>query len=91
MSVSQLKEIEGLPEDIEKWVRLSTSRIRKLNINKADFKTLIRHPYLNYEQVKAIFNHRNQYGDLKSLRQLSTEDAFSVKDFERLEPYIAFE
>lgn len=91
VSVSQLKEIEGLPEDIEKWVRLSTSRIRKLNINKADFKTLIRHPYLNYEQVKAIFNHRNQYGDLKSLRQLSTEDAFSVKDFERFEPYIAFE
>jgi len=91
VSVSQLREIEGLPEDVEKWAQPGKPKIRRLNINKADFKTLIRHPYLNYEQVKAIFNHRDRYGDLKSLQQLSTEDAFTIEDFKRLEPYITFE
>ena len=90
-SVEQLKEIEGLPTDVCKWVRLNHIKIKRLNINTADFKTLIRHPYLNYEQVKAIFNHRNKYGSLTSLKQLSTETAFTAEDLKKLEPYIAFE
>ena len=78
-------------EDICKWVRLSGTTIKKLRINKLDFKSLIHHPYLNYEQVKTIFNHRSKYGDLKSLRQLSTEPTFTDKDLQRLEPYISFD
>ena len=91
VSVSQLKEIEGLPENVQKWFKMDKVKVNQMKINKLDFKSLIRHPYLNYEQVKCIFNHRNKYGKLTSLMQLSTEPAFTADDLKRLEPYISFE
>ncbi len=92
VSVGQLKEIEGLPEDIETWFTVNSSvSIHRLSINKATFKQLIRHPYLNYEQVKSIFDYRRKYGDIKGWRQLQFYPAFTDEDFRRLTPYIAFD
>lgn len=88
--LSQISEIEGLPEDIDKWLSIQTVPIRKINLNRMDFKTLLRHPYLNYQQVKVIFMHRSKYGPLSSLQQLSTEEAFTEVDLERLAPYVEF-
>ena len=43
----------------------------KLRINYDSFKTLFRHPYLNYEEVKKIVNYREHKGLITSWRQLS--------------------
>ena len=88
--LSQISEIEGLPEDIDKWLSIQTVPIRKINLNRMDFKTLLRHPYLNFEQVKAIFNLRNSVGKLQYLEQLSNLPEFTSEDIERLRPYISF-
>ncbi len=42
----------------------------KINVNKLDFKSLLRHPYLNYEQVKCIVNYREKRGFIDSWEQL---------------------
>lgn len=90
VSVSQLKEIQGLPEDIEKWLTLSRPIINKLQINHLTFGQLLRHPYLEYEQVVAIFNCRKINGAVKSMADLSMSSAFTKSDLERLAPYLDF-
>lgn len=90
VSVSQLKEIEGLPQGIERWFVMNTHSCRPLEINRATFKQLMRHPYLNYDQVKAIFDVRRKTGDIKTFQRLSLYPCFAPRDFERLRPYVKF-
>lgn len=91
VSTHQLSEIEYLPAGIEKWCRTTpTPTLRRLSLNRATFKELIRHPYLNYEQVKTIVNRRQKMGDLRGWKDLGNSPHFSPKDTARLAPYILF-
>ena len=92
VSVAQLKDIEGLPARIEEWFSVEEQvAVRTISINKSDFKTLVRHPYLSYEQVKVITTHIRKYGSLRSWKDLQLYPEFTPKDFERLTPYFVFE
>ena len=90
-STEQLKEIKGLPDDITRWVTIGTEPVSKLAVNQLTFGQLLRHPYLNFEQVRAIMDHRKYTGPIHNLGDLRTYPAFSDSDFKRLQPYIAFE
>lgn len=92
VSVHQVAEIEGLPEGIEEWFTLDSSvAVRKLYINRATFKQLVRHPYLDYERVKSIFQYRERYGPIKGWEQLLFLPGFLPGDKERLAPYVSFD
>ncbi len=91
VSVNQLEEIYGLPDDICRWVSVGKPHINKIRINALTFGQLLKHPYLNFDQVKAILNHRQLYGPVRSLTDLRTYDAFSEDDFRRLAPYVDFD
>ena len=65
--------------------------VNRISINKSDFKTLVRHPYLSYEQVKVITTHIRKYGPLRSWKDLQLYPEFTPHDFERLTPYFVFE
>lgn len=90
VSTKQLLEIAHFPDSLLKHFRADSGNISPMNINTMDFKALLRHPYLNYEQVKVIKNWQQKYGKLESLQQLSNSDAFSPEDMDRLKPYVAF-
>ena len=90
VSVSQIKEIQGLPADVEQWLSLSCCAIEKLKINHSTFGKLLRHPYLDYKQVVALFNFRKTHGDIHSFEDLKNCSEFSSSDFSRLKPYIDF-
>lgn len=92
VAINQLRDIEGLPDDIEEWFTLdSTAAVRKLRINHDTFRQLLRHPYLDYEQVKSISDYRQKYGPFKGWEQLLFLPAFTESDKERLLPYVTFE
>lgn len=92
VSVAQLKDIEGLPGRIEEWFTVDeNAEVNRISINKSDFKTLVRHPYLSYEQVKVITTHIRKYGQLRSWKDLQLYPEFTPQDFERLTPYFVFE
>lgn len=92
VSVAQLKDIEGLPDRIEEWFTIDeNAEVNRISINKSDFKTLVRHPYLSYEQVKVITTHIRKYGQLRSWKDLQLYPEFTPQDFERLTPYFVFE
>ena len=56
---------------IKDYVKIdSTFTPNKLRINSDAFKILLKHPYLEYEDVKKIVNHREQKGMITSWEQL---------------------
>lgn len=74
VSMEQLYEIKGMDtmrfETIRPYIVLEANEITKINVNRDEFKTLLRHPYLEYEQVKAVVNHRERKGLIKDWTQL---------------------
>ena len=70
----QLYEVKGMDSaryaTVKPYLLLDTTHIRKLEVNRDEFKTLLRHPYLDYDQVKAIVNHRERKGLIKNWEQL---------------------
>ena len=89
----QLQEVYGI--DSEMYARISPfiaedTNWSKIKINKLEFKELLRHPYLNYNQVKVIMNLRDKKGNITSIDELSMLDEFSKDDISRLQPYLEF-
>ncbi len=76
IELEQLREVKGMDstryETVLPYLRLENVEIQKLDINRTDFKTLVNHPYLNYNQVKAIVSHREKKGMIKNWVQLQT-------------------
>lgn len=74
VDTQQLRDVKGVDSTrfaaIAPYIRIGEVEIQKVDINRADFKTLVRHPYLNYEQVKRIVNQREQRGMIKNWAQL---------------------
>lgn len=90
VSVAQLLELDHFPQSALAWFTLdSLVAPRRLDINRADFRTLLRHPYLNYAQVQAICRYRERVGYITSLDDLSNDTVFTTADLQRLSPYVA--
>lgn len=65
----QLLEVYGFDsvrlEIIAPFININSVTIRKIRINYDDFKTILRHPYIEYEDVKKIVNYRESKGMIK--------------------------
>lgn len=90
VSSSQLQEIEGMPEDIDQWVSIDSSSVRKIDVNHATKTQLVRHPYLRVYRARSIWDHRHNKGPLQSIDDLRQLPDFSEADIERLRPYLEF-
>ncbi|MBU2556343.1 MAG: helix-hairpin-helix domain-containing protein [Bacteroidetes bacterium] len=83
---NQLLEVYGMDRErytqFEKFIEVDTSQTQRLRLNYADFKEVVRHPYISYALTKAIFNHRERKGminDWKTIEQLlPADDSLSV-------------
>ena len=89
--LEQLDEININSNLLKEWLSVDTTLIRRLKVNNSSFKELLSHPYLNYEQTKAIENHKRKYKSLKSIKLLELLEEFNSSDFERLKTYLNFE
>jgi DNA uptake protein ComE-like DNA-binding protein len=91
-SVDQLMEVYGMSLEtfdmIADRIAIDTTLIIKMDLNSATFRELLRHPYLEYEDVKALVNYRDFAGSIQSLQEL--EDNFILPDsvLNRVIPYI---
>lgn len=65
-SIEQLMEVYGMDSiryaGIKDNIMVDTAHLQRLDVNHAEFKTLLRHPYLDYETVKLICNYRERKG-----------------------------
>ncbi|MCP4521823.1 MAG: helix-hairpin-helix domain-containing protein [Cytophagales bacterium] len=76
-----------------KYCTLDTSLVHKtilLNkkLEKQDFKILLKHPYLNYEDVKAIFNYSRKKGQITNREML--KEAIGEEKAEKVWRYVLF-
>ena len=69
----QLLEIYGFDsvryEIISPYIIIDSVAIRRLKVNHDDFKTLLRHPYIEYDDVKKIVNYRETKGMITNWEQ----------------------
>ena len=89
----QLLEVYGLDssrfEIISPYINIDSVSIRKIRINHDDFKTILRHPYIEYEDVKKIVNYRETKGlitNWEQYKKVVTRDDIE----ERLRLYLEF-
>ncbi len=89
----QLKEVYGfdslLYRKTRRYIMIDTSLIVKLDINKAGFKEILRHPYISYDITKKIVNYRAKNGPFTSTEQLTGADILSESLYIKLEPYLS--
>lgn len=89
--ISQLREINLNDTILSSWFNIDTTAINRINLNKANFNQLQRHPYISYSQARIILNHRKKHGPLRNWKELSLYDEFPKEELKRLLPYICFE
>lgn len=90
VSIDQLDEIEGFPQESKKYFVIQGSSPKKLNVNKLDLQQLRKHPYINYYQAKTILDYRRLHGKITSLDDLRLSKDFPPEAIRRLEPYVEF-
>jgi len=94
VSVSQLREVYGLsPETfdmISEMVSAGPSAVKKIKINSAEYKQLLRMPYLEKSEVAAILKYREEKGGIGGINELVDTDIIAADKAEKLLPYLEF-
>lgn len=88
--ISQLYDINIDAKRLTSWLYADSSKITRIPVNSS-ISRLLRHPYINFEQAKAISNYRKKYGKLTSLKPLILYEEFTEEDFERISRYLLFD
>ena len=92
--VEQLLEVEGMenvPDSVLKHFVLDTTDVKQLNINSIGVRQLSKHPYLRFEEAKAIYEFRRKKIRLDSLGQLNELECLSDEAIKRIAPYLNFD
>lgn len=94
VSVEQLREIYGLPVEtftlISSRLIADSPGIRKININKAEYRDLIRHPYFKKEEVAAILKYKELKGRITGINEMIENKLISEEAAGKIGPYLDF-
>ena len=89
---SQLLEVYGFDSvrfaGIFSHIKLDSVATRKVRVNHDDFKTILRHPYIEYDDVKKVVKYRESKGMIKDWE--SYKNIINRDPDDRLEMYLAF-
>ena len=90
---AQLLEVYGMDsarlEMFREQLIINTDSIRRLNINQASFKELLKHPYLDYETVKDIVNYRDRTSPINHPDTLKSIIGYEPM-FEKIRHYVEY-
>ena len=88
----QILEIYGMDqqqyENVEAYFTVDQSLIKRMNINSAEFKQLVSHPYLNYEQVRNILTFRDEVRPYQSIDELRNIELIDDTLFSKIANYL---
>ena len=91
-SFDQLKEVWGMPPDvislISDQVWIDSLKIQKINLNSVTFEELMKNPYLNEYQAKAVIYFRNKVGLIKEPGELVVNKILPDDKFLKLKRYL---
>ena len=93
-SVEQLRELDVVSD--ENFLRFSplvwcdSTKIVKIDINRASAEQLAKHPYISNRMLRRIVNHRELSGGWRSIDDMVDSGIFTDEEAARLEPYLSF-
>ena len=91
-AVEQLREVYGLPEETFKLisgrVTADSMLIRRINLSTADFKRLIRLPYLDKYDVNSILKYRELNGNIAEIEELIYNKLIAYEKWIKIRPYL---
>ena len=88
-SINQLKELNMKYFNIDSNAHLFTINptfIQKADMDSMSFKAILRHPYLEYEDVQLIFNAKRKYGHI-SIDVLEKQNILAGYKLKKIKPY----
>ena len=89
--VLEAKGMEHMADSVLNSFVLDSVVIDSLNINRISVQRLSKHPYLRFEQAKAIYELRRKYVRLDSIEQLYELDCLSEEAIQKITPYLNFD
>jgi DNA uptake protein ComE-like DNA-binding protein len=94
MSVDQLREVYGLPEETFEKIRgrvfADTLHIRKIRINEGGFRELGRIPYIEKYEISAILKYRQLSGRVEGMAVLVNNRILTGEKAAKIKGYVDF-
>jgi competence ComEA-like helix-hairpin-helix protein len=95
VSVEQLLEVKGMEDlasdSILQHFVLDSVTVQQVNVNQAGVQRLAQHPYLRFEQAKALYELRRKKIRLHSIQDLEAIECIDTKTLEKIAPYLNFD
>jgi Helix-hairpin-helix motif len=92
--VEQLLEVYGMTDQslemIKDKIEIDSSVVRRICLDSASFKELLRHPYLEYKDVKALADYRDFSGSIQSEKELVENYILTDSVLKKVLPYFSF-
>lgn len=89
-SAQQLREISIADSIIAHFVAEPDS-IRPIRVNHAGVETLVRHPYIDIEPARALYEHRRRRGNWRSLSDIEYSGIFTPEAWSRVKYYLTID
>ncbi len=87
----QLLEVYDFKQEtynnIQDMMYADTTKIAQINLNNADYKTLLRHPYLNSYQVKGLIRYRKLKKNIQTLDEIKKNNLLPNDVYIKMKPY----
>lgn len=94
-SSDQLMEVYGLPAEtfdrIRDQIYVDTLMIKTIDVNSADYKTLIRFPYFEKHEVISIMKYREHANRINALSELVENKIITDEKALKVRSYLRFE
>lgn len=91
-SCFQLSEVYGLSDSIvASWdgmIWADTSLLRRIDLNRAEFRELVLHPYLDNYQARSILLYRNVQGRIDEPGEIMDNRLLPAEVYEKVRPYL---
>ena len=94
VALEQVREVKNIDEQtlkiLEEYTFVDKNFIpKKLKINSDEFKVLLKHPYLGFEDVKSICKYR-RFEKIKDVEVLKKEKLLKEETLNKIIPYLDY-
>lgn len=73
---------------IEPYIIVNPNAVRRININKADFKTLSEHPYIGYNIAISLTNYRSKHGNYSKVEDIKKTALITDANYDKISRYL---
>lgn len=91
---AQLLEVYGIDStlylSIHKKVTIENLTISQIKINTAEWKDIVKHPYIDKDKANLLLNYRNEHGAYENFAILIKNNILTAEFVNKITPYIDF-